>query len=144
MKALKWLVGILVVYAALVAAFETFLGYTQPTNEGTLVITTTNGAGEQKDRVLSKIRIEDTLYVAVNHWPRGWYRHTLSNPNVQVEVDGVKGEYLAIEVEGAERDRVDAARPLGLFFKVLTGFPPRRFIRLDSVGIDPTGLDPGS
>ncbi len=142
MKALKWLLGILVVYAGLVAAFETFLGYTQPTNEGTLVITTTNSAGEHKDRVLSKIRIEDTLYVAVNHWPRGWYRHTLSNPNVQVEVDGVRGSYQAVEVDGAERDKVDAARPLGLFFKVLTGFPPRRFIRLDPAPATPIESDP--
>ena len=133
MKAIKWLVGIVLVYASLVAAFETFLGYTQPTNEGTLVITTTNGAGEQKDRVLSKIRIEDTLYVAVNHWPRGWYRHTLGNPEVQVAVDGIKGDYRAVEVQGEERERVINARPIGLFFKVLTGFPPRRFIRLDPV-----------
>ena len=133
MKAIKWLVGIVLVYAGLVAAFETFLGYTQPTNEGTLVITTTNGAGEQKDRVLSKIRIDDTLYVAVNHWPRGWYRHTLENPEVQVAVDGSKGDYRAVEVQGEERERVIIARPIGLFFKVLTGFPPRRFIRLDPV-----------
>ncbi len=136
MKAMKWLVGIFVVYAILVAAFETFLGYSQPTNEGTLIITTTNTAGEQKDRVLSKIQIEDTLYVAVNHWPRSWYRQTLANPNVQVEVNSAKGDYVATEVEGSERDKVNAARPLGLFFKVLTGFPPRRFIRLDPAGVE--------
>ena len=138
MNALKWLVGILVVYAILVAAFETFLGYSQPTNEGTLIITTTNAAGERKDRVLSQIQIEDTLYVAVNHWPRNWYRQILANPNVQVEVNGTKGDYVATEVEGSERDKVNAARPIGLFFKVLTGFPPRRFIRLDPAGPDVT------
>ncbi len=134
MRALKWLVTILVIYAGLVGVFETFLGYKQPTYEGTLVITTTNPAGEHKDRVLAQIRIEDTLYVAVNHWPRGWYHQILANPNVQVEADGVKGNYIAVEVEGTERDQVVAARPVGLFFRVLTGFPPRRFIRLDPAG----------
>ena len=131
MRVVKWLIGILVIYAALVALFETYLGYAQPTYDGTLTITTTPADGSPKDRVLARIQIEDTLYVAVNHWPRGWYWQLLDNPKVQVDVDGVRQPYTAVEVEGAEREAVDAARPLGLMFRVLTGFPPRRFIRLD-------------
>jgi hypothetical protein len=47
-------------------------------------------------------------------------------------VDGEEGAYLAVPVTGEEHDRVDSENPLGTVIKVLTGFPPRYFVRLDS------------
>jgi hypothetical protein len=37
-------------------------------------------------------------------------------------------------VEGVEHDSVSADNSLGLMFRILTGFPPRYFLRLDPAG----------
>jgi hypothetical protein len=50
---------------------------------------------------------------------------------VQITLDGEKGSYLAIPVNAEEHDRVDAENGLGIMFRILTGFPPRHFFRLD-------------
>ena len=131
MKAIK-IIGILVlVYVGVVVIFESLLGYYQPANEQTLVITTANADGISSDRVLARIESEGNLYVAVNHWPRTWYYKALDNPQVQITIDEEKKDYLAVPVEGAEIEQVDNARPLGIGFRILTGFPPRHFVRLD-------------
>ncbi len=46
-------------------------------------------------------------------------------------MDGEKGDYRAVPVTGAEHERVDSENSLGLVFRILTGFPPRYFVRLD-------------
>jgi ABC-type glycerol-3-phosphate transport system permease component len=51
---------------------------------------------------------------------------------VQATVDGVKGDYKAVPVSGEEHAAVDSANKLPVFFRILTGFPPRYFLRLDS------------
>lgn len=131
MKALK-IVGILfAVYVAIVALFETWLGYNQPANASTMVITTTDAKGNQSDRVVVRIESEGQLYAAANHWPRAWYNAVLTNPEVQVSTPGGKQSYRAVPVTGEEFDRAAAARPLGPVFRILTGFPPRRIVRLD-------------
>ena len=131
MKAVKIIGIIVLVYVGVVAIFESLLGYYQPANEQTLVITTTNADGVSSDRVLARIESEGYLYVAVNHWPRTWYYKALDNPQVQITIDEEKKDYLAVPVEGAEIEQVDNARPPGIGFRILTGFPPRHFVRLD-------------
>jgi hypothetical protein len=69
--------------------------------------------------------------VAANHWPRTWYRRALANPEVQATIDGKKGDYRAVPVTGAEQDRVEGEHGHGVVFRILTGFPPRYFVRLD-------------
>jgi len=130
-RVFKIVVILFLVYAGVVATFESLLGYFQPQGDGMIVITTTNADGVSKDRVVSRIDSADQLYVAANHWPRSWYRQTLALPNVSVTVNDVTAEYLAVPIDGAEHDRVDADHPLPLSFRILTGFPPRYFIRLD-------------
>jgi len=133
MKLLKFLLILLVVYAGIVTVFESLLGYYQPTNDGTLRITTM-GNGEPHTRVLARIAFEEKLYVAVNHWPRGWYSQALANPEVTIEMDGQTGKYQAVEITDSDEFAVvDAARPLGIGFIILTGFPPRRILRLDPI-----------
>ena len=131
MKAVKIIAILVLVYVGIVVTFESLLGYFQPQGETTLVLTTMDEDGTAGDRVLASIQIEDQLYVAVNHWPRAWYYRALDNPNVEVTLDGEKGAYTAVSVSGEEGDRVNEARSLGLVFKILTGFPPRYFVRLD-------------
>lgn len=131
MKIVKVLVILFVVYVGIVVAFESLIGYFQPEGQSTLTITTTDAAGDTHQRVLSRIDSDGQLYVAANHWPRAWYREALVNPEVQVEMDGERQAYVAVPVEGAEHERVDADQPLGLLVRVLTGFPPRYFLRLE-------------
>ena len=131
MKLLK-IIGILaLVYVAIVVAFESWLGYAQPRSAESLVIATTDEQGERHDRVLSGLETDGRLYVSANHWPRAWFDRALENPEVEASVDGERGSYLAVRVSGEEHDRVDADDPLPLPFRILTGFPPRYFVRLD-------------
>jgi hypothetical protein len=131
MKALKIVVIVLLVYAGIVTAFESLIGYTQPTPESTVVLTTFDADGTPHDRVVSKLVSDGKIYVAANHWPRAWYHRALANPQVQITIDGKKGDYLAVPVSGAEHDRVESENRHGLVFLFLTGFPPRYFVRFD-------------
>ena len=124
------LVSLVLVYIGSVVLFESWLGYFQPTNTNTLVITTLDN-NQPKDRVLSAVNNNGKLYVSANHWPRDWYRKAKSNPNVEVLYKGEKNLYLAIPVEGAEHDKLMKEHAHPLTFRLLTGFPPRYFLRLD-------------
>lgn len=131
MKVIKIIAILLLVYVGIVAAFESALGYFQPAGQSTLVISTTAEDGTANDRVLARIESSGQLYVAANHWPRAWYRQALRNPNVQVSLDGEMTAYLAVPVTDEEHNRVDSEHGLGLVIRILTGFPPRYFMRLD-------------
>ncbi len=131
MTALKIIAIVVLVYVAIVATFESLLGFLQPDAGSTLVITTFDGDGSPHDRVVSRLASDGHLYVAANHWPRAWYRRALASPNVQATVDGKKADYRAVPVTGVESDRVEREYPHGLAFRILTGFPPRYFVRLD-------------
>lgn len=134
MKALKIVAVVLLVYIALVAVFESLLGYFQPEAGDTVVITTfdaddADDAG--RDRVLSALDSGERLYVAVNHWPRAWYRRALANPEVRIARGGETKNYAAVPVVGEERDRIEAEHPLPIVARILMGFAPRRFLRLE-------------
>jgi hypothetical protein len=131
MKALEILAIALAVYVGIVAAFESLIGVLQPQAGATLVITTFDAEGAAHDRVVSRLESDGQLYVAANHWPRAWYRRALANPQVQVKMDGAKGDYRALPVSDEEREWVNGANPLPFFFRILTGFPPRHFLRLE-------------
>jgi hypothetical protein len=134
MKALKIIAIVVLVYVGVVVAFESLIGYFQPADGSTLVITTFEGDGTPHDRVVSRLESNNQLYVAANHWPRAWYRRALENPEVKVSLDGEKGEkgeYRAVPVTGVEHDRVDGENSLPVVFRILTGFPKRSLVRLD-------------
>ena len=131
MKIVKIAVILLLVWVAVVAAFESLIGFIQPSAGSTLVITTFDEGGKAHDRVVSRLESEGRLYVAANHWPRAWYRRALANPEVQVTIDGKQGDYRAVPVTGEEHARIDSEHRLGLVFRILTGFPPRYFMRLE-------------
>ncbi len=131
MRFVKIVVILLFVYAGIVVIFESLLGYFQPANQSTLVITTMDENGTSSDRVVARLESNGQLYVAANHWPRAWYHRALQNPNVEITFNGVKDSYIAIPVTGEEQERVNADNKLGMIFRMLTGFPPRYFLRLE-------------
>jgi len=130
-------VGIaLAIYIGIIIAFESMIGIFQPDGETTLVITTSEAGGQSNDRVLARLESGGKLYVAANHWPRAWYNRALENPNVEVIIDSQSGErehYVAVPVVSPEHEQVDEDHSLPFVFRVLTGFPPRYFLRLDPV-----------
>ncbi len=132
MKALKIVAITVVAYVGIVVVFESLIGYFQPTTGSTLVITTFDGNGTPHDRVVSRLETDSQLYVAANHWLRAWYNRVLEKPEVHVTLDGEKGDYRAVPVTGVDHDRVAGDNSLGVGFRILTGFPPRYFVRLDS------------
>ncbi len=131
MKSVKPIAIAILVYVGIIVAFESMLGFFQPANQSTLVITTTDEDGATHDRVLARLESDGQLYVAANHWPRAWYKRALENPNVRVAVDGEVGAYVAVPVADEEHDRVNDENGTGIVFRILTGFPPRYFVRLD-------------
>ena len=128
---MKLIAILLVVYVGMVVAFESMLGLVQPANQSTLIITTTAEDGATHDRVLARLESNGQIFVSANHWPRAWYRRALENPSVQVTLDGRKAAYLAVPATDAEHDRVSRENPHGAAFRIVTGFPPRYFVRLD-------------
>jgi hypothetical protein len=131
MKGMKLAAVVLLAYVAIVAAFESFLGFFQPQNASTIIITTTDADGAAQDRVVSPIDDGGRLYVSANHWPRSWYKRALQRPKVQATRDGQKKDYVAVPVTGADHDRLAIEHAHSFGFRMLTGFPPRYFLRLD-------------
>jgi hypothetical protein len=140
MKALKRIALVFCAYVALVAAFETFVSVmgrqhaARGVAEGdwALALTTTGTDGARRDAVVAGVEVDGHLYVAANHWPRAWYVRAVAQPDVAVKRGGDPARpFRAAAVTGAERSRVVAAYRLPLFMRALTGFPPRRFLRLD-------------
>jgi len=129
-RILKIVVIVAFVYVGIVVAFESLIGILQPASESTLVIRTFDEDCPH-DRVVSRLESGGQLYVAANHWPRDWYERALENPELEVVGDGETGSYLAVAVTGAEHEQVSEDNGLPVFFRVLTGFPPRYFLRLD-------------
>ena len=130
MRVAKIVAILLLVYVAIVAIFESLLGYFQPQADDTVVISTFDDDGTRHDRVLTGLDSGENFYVAVNHWPRAWYRRALANPDVLVKRDGDTKDYVAVPVTGEEHDRVAAEHPIPTGIRILMGFAPRNFLRL--------------
>jgi hypothetical protein len=133
MKAIKIVGYVLVAYVLVVVLFESLIGYFQPQNQGTIVIVTKDSSGAAKQRVVAKLDSGGTLYIAANHWPRAWYSQVLANPDIKVVANGTETDYRAVQVTGDEFARVNAEHPLGPMIRFLTGYPPRRLMRLEPV-----------
>ena len=134
MRILRYLLILFVLYVGVVVAFESMLGYVQPEQPGrTIVLSTFEDDGTEHKRVVTLLTSDGKEYVGVNHWPRAWWYRTKENPKVKVTRDGETKDYTATTISGDEHDRVETDNPASLTFKILTGFPPRYFIRLDPV-----------
>lgn len=131
----KWsliAVGLLIIfYIGSVVWFEVRLGYNQPQNSSTIVIATFDEDGTRSERVVRLTVLDDKYYIAANHWPRAWYRQALNNPEFEVKREGSFVPYIAVPLEGNELDFVEEGYQVSFEFRFRTGFPPRRFLRLD-------------
>ena len=138
MKRMKWLAVLLGAYVGIVGAFESFvmiMGQRQAADgvragESWLIVTTTE-SGRSSDTVVGGVASAGHLYVAANHWPRGWYHRAIANPDVEVTQAGQKAPYRAVPVAGEEREQIARDYTLPWLVRFLTGFPPREFLRLD-------------
>ena len=120
-------------YVSLVVVLELMLGLAQPEFGDTIVITTTGSDGVASERVLGRDYSGGRLYASANHWPRAWYNDALENPRVRVTMDGATADYIAVPVDEEEHARVSRDIGNGLGFKIMVGFAPQRFLRLDPV-----------
>lgn len=131
-------------YLGVVVAVESLVGYMGrrhalrgvQAGETWLQITATV-EGEDRSVVVAGVESAGRTYVAANHWPRAWYRRVVENPDVRVTVQGRQAAFRAVPVSGDERSRVEREYRLPLIVRILTGFPPRAFLRLDPVAPEP-------
>ncbi len=126
-------------YVVLVAAFATFVGWMGRRDaerglrpDGAYVVLATRAAdGSVRDTVVASVESGGQLYVAANHWSRAWYTRALANPELELTRNGTRTPVRAVPVVGDELSRIERDYTLPLALRVLTGFPPRRFLRLD-------------
>lgn len=131
-------------YLVVVVAVESLVGYMGrrharrgvQAGETWLQITATV-AGEDRSVVVAGVESAGRTYVAANHWPRAWYHQVVENPDVRVTVQGRQAAFRAVPVSGDERSRVEREYRLPLIVRILTGFPPRAFLRLDPTAPEP-------
>lgn len=131
MKAVKIIAIVLGVWVAIVVVFESLIGTMQPTSSDSVTITTFDAEGNSFERVLSGLDSGGEFYVAVNHWPRAWYRRLLENPQVRITRNDETRDYQAVRVSGEEAAQVESEYPRGIVMGILMGFAPRYFVRLD-------------
>lgn len=140
MRTWKRIAIALCAYVALVAAFEAFVVWSGrahaergvEADDWAIALTTIDPRAGRRDAIVAGVEVDGRLYVAANHWPRAWYARAVAHPDVEVtRGDAPPRPYRAVPIHDAERDRVAAASALPGVVRVLTGFPPRRFLRLD-------------
>src|SRR5262245_58285858 len=138
MRVIRLLAILLGIYLGLVVAFESLvvmMGRSQAAHgiqrgEDWLIMTTTDATGST-DTVLARVESGGQLYVAANHWFHGWYTRAINNPDVEITRGGERLSYRAVPVTGEERLRIARKYSLPWAIRLLTGFPPRSFLRLD-------------
>jgi hypothetical protein len=126
-------------YVALVVALEIFVGVMGSRqaarglapDDDYVALVTRDDANAAHSTVVAGVEIDGRLYVAANHWPRAWHRRALAHPEIELTRGGGTSPVRAVPVSGEELARVERAYALPLFLRVLTGFPPREFLRLD-------------
>ncbi len=133
-KLSKWAIlaiaGLFLTYVGYVVYAEARLGYLQPQGGSSIVIATFDD-GDRHERVVRLTKIDGKNYIAAQHWPRAWYRQALRNPEIEVKMEDTFEPYLAVPLAGDELAMVEATYTMGFNFRFRTGFPPRRFLRLD-------------
>ena len=130
-RVIKILLILLLIYVGQVVLFESLLGFYQPEQGNTMVITTFEDDGEAHERVVARLDRDDEIFVAVNHWPRAWARRLGRNPDIEMTYEGVTRDYTAVVLTGAEHEQGQIDFSVPLSFKFMSGFPPRYFVRLD-------------
>lgn len=133
MLVLQIALAAIVGYVALLLLLEAVIWKTQPNMESgvTLFLNRGNAVVARK---LYGFEYGDKLYVSSNHWFRRWYYAILETPQIDVEHAGEIKPYIAVPIEGSERLEIAREYKMGFILRLLCGFAPRRFLRLDPRG----------
>ena len=77
MEITEVLLIVVLLYVSFVARMEALIGFVQPNMDEGVRLTTIDAVGRRAERMLAGARFDGKLYIASNHWLRGWYRHVL-------------------------------------------------------------------
>ena len=123
-------VAVPVTYLLLVLVGEAIVWRLQPSMDGGIVLRITTSDGAAIERTVYGHRFEGKLYVSSNHWFRRWYHAALARAEIEISQDGTFRPFTVTAVTGQERARVSASYKMGAL-RIVTGFAPSRFLRLD-------------
>lgn len=101
MKKLAIVLGSLAaIYIVLWVGLGTAIGFFQPQDDGTAVITTYDSTGAAFDTVIRPVKSEDgQIWLLSGQWFRSWYNRALENKKIELENDGITTTYLALSVK---------------------------------------------
>ena len=117
-------------YVALLLLLEAVVWKVQPNMDSGVTLFVSRG-DDVLTRKLYGFKHHNKLYVSSNHWFRQWYQAVLENPNIDVEHEGEAKPYTAVPISGDERAEIARAYKMGFVLRLMCGFAPRRFLRLD-------------
>ena len=133
-RPIRWLLVGFASYVALVVSLESFVGLVQFEARKSLEIITRNEDDEDRSRMVFRFEHDGRIYASAHHWPRRWYEDAVAQGRIDAVIDGTRATYRSVAIEDPrEFERLEAAFPLPLVFRFLTGLPPRSFLRLDPV-----------
>ena len=130
MTILEILLAVVVGYVVLLLLLEAVIWKAQPNMESGVTLFVSQG-----DTVFSRklygFDYHDKLYVSSNHWFRQWYHAILKNPDIEVEHAGEVKPVTAVPIDGDEAAEIAREYTMGFVLRLMCGFAPRRFLRLD-------------
>ena len=118
-------------YLILILLLEAVIWKVQPDMDGGVTLHVNTGEAIVK-RKLYGLEYNNKLYVSSNHWFRKWYHAILQNPDIKVERANTVGSYTATPIDGDEHTEVARQYNMGFVLRLLCGFAPQRFLRLDA------------
>lgn len=135
MTILEVVLAVTVGYFTLLLLLEAVVWKAQPNMENAVTLFVHQG-DDVLTRKLFGFEYNDKLYVSSNHWFRQWYHAILKNPQIDVEHAGDVKPFTVVPIEGDERAEIAREYKMGFVLRLMCGFAPRRFLRLDPMGGD--------
>ena len=143
---MSWLELLLVVvtgYVVLLLLLEATIWKTQPDMDGGATLHIRQVGNGQQDAMFTRrlygFDYQDKLYVSSNHWFRRWYHAVLDNPDIEVEHEGQLKPYTAVPISGDEQALIAREYKMRFVLRLMCGFAPRRYLRLDPREADTAG-----
>lgn len=119
-------------YFLLLLILELTIWKVQPDMDG--MVTLHIGRDERRiTRKLYGFDYNGKLYVASNHWVRRWYYAAIDKAEIEVERAGNVTRRTAVLIDGDEESEVSREYGQGLLLRIMCGFAPQRFLRLDAL-----------
>jgi len=120
-------------YVLIILILELLIWRTQPAMDSGVTLTIKDG-NETITRVLYGHEAGGSLYVSSNHWFRSWYWAALRNPEIQVVYAGEVTTRIAKAVTPDSKDGELASYEMGFILRLICGFAPRKFLKLELPG----------